>query len=270
VAFHDFPANREAHTGTRMFMAMQSHVWLEDALQIVRLDAGAMIANGKEPLVRLLFDSDFNVWGIATAVLDRIANQVFENFHEPIRVTHDTREGIVFDYGVAFSQVRPELGKHVAQNDIHGRGLKRGGLNLQRQGIPGQAFDEQFEPLRTVDDKVEAFQQGGSRRFAILKDQFDIGTNGAEGGPQIVAGAQEQIAGFLLHGLATLGRVLRLIFGRFLLGRHNQRFNLTQHPADSEVGAPLHAADGAGTACFAYSDPLTSSFASPSAITGML
>jgi len=86
------PANRQTQARTPARIALQSHEWPKDLFQVGRRDSRSVVANGEEPLLGPPFNGDSDLRSRRSPMLQRIAEQVFEDFHQPVRVSRHRRQ----------------------------------------------------------------------------------------------------------------------------------------------------------------------------------
>src|SRR6267378_7332782 len=83
VALRDFLADGEPDAGSRVLahrmQALEEH---EDALEVLRLDADAVVGDADVPLARLLDRADMDAGHLLAAELERVADEVLEHLGE--------------------------------------------------------------------------------------------------------------------------------------------------------------------------------------------
>src|SRR6267378_7242348 len=80
VALGHLLADREPDAGSRVFahrmQALEQH---EDAVEVLRLDADAVIGDADVPLARFLHRADMDAGHLLAAELERVADEVLEH-----------------------------------------------------------------------------------------------------------------------------------------------------------------------------------------------
>src|SRR5208283_1042016 len=95
VAFDDLFADGQPNAGAGILLAgVQALENLENPLGILRLDADAVVAHGKEPAAGLLLDTDVDFRRALAAELESVADQVLKQLHDLRGVHRQARQGI--------------------------------------------------------------------------------------------------------------------------------------------------------------------------------
>src|ERR1044071_2564595 len=88
MALDDLLADREADAGAGVFphrvQPLEDH---EDALEVLRLDADAVVGDGDLPRIALVLGADVDARYAGAAELERVADQVLEQLRE-LHVVH--------------------------------------------------------------------------------------------------------------------------------------------------------------------------------------
>src|SRR5918992_302554 len=83
VALDHLLADRKPNAGTRVFaLVVQPLEHHEDALEVLRLDADAVVAHRKLVAFAPVLDRDVNARHVLRAELERIADEVLEHLRE--------------------------------------------------------------------------------------------------------------------------------------------------------------------------------------------
>ena len=77
-----------------------------------------------------------------TAMRNGVANQLFQELDQTVRIGSDARQGIVGDLRPIFAKELFKPGQRTANQDIHSDGLNRQLRSFKRNRISRQAVDQ--------------------------------------------------------------------------------------------------------------------------------
>src|ERR1043165_9905826 len=125
VALDDFLADGEPDAGARILahgvQPLEEH---EDALEVLRLDADAVVGHRDAPLARLLRRRDVDARHGAATELERVAHQVLEELRELHLVRLDGGQAVPRDGGAGFADRGMQVGDRALKRRLDGYRLE--------------------------------------------------------------------------------------------------------------------------------------------------
>src|SRR3989338_2938110 len=110
VPFHNLLADSQANTGAGiLLLAMQTLEYCKYALIILRIDSYAIVANGNNNSLFILFRRYMNTWRSFITVFDRVAYEILEYLSNLYAVSKHGRHRIMRNHCAAILYRHPQI-----------------------------------------------------------------------------------------------------------------------------------------------------------------
>src|SRR6185503_2444023 len=249
VALDHFLADGEPDAGAGILALVEQPLeHHEDALEVLRLDADAVITNFKSPFLGRFFDADVNARHRVRPELERVADQVLQQLPELHLVAHHRGQRIVRDRGAGLLDAGAQVEQRAAQ-----RHLERHRLELRTLGayarVGEQVLDQLLHARRAVDDVGhELVRVLVELALVAAPEELGVARHHAQRLLQVVRGDIGELLELGVGALQLLVRGLQRGLGLLALGDVVEHRDLVErhaehvaHQRDGDV-APHHRA----------------------------
>src|SRR6267143_633317 len=155
VPFHDPPAHGQPDARARVFapgvQALKNH---EDALEVRRRDADAVVPNGEYAFGGAGLHADVDLRSLATAELDGVADEVLQQLDHLCLVGHDGGQLIVRHQRARLFDGNTQIRAHRAQDPVDIYRLHRLSLSTHARELE-EVVDESLHPHRAVHGEAD-------------------------------------------------------------------------------------------------------------------
>src|SRR3954447_1194958 len=204
----DGKADARAGVLAHGMQALEQH---EDALEVLRLDADAVVGDADAPLGIFLLRRDVDARRRLAAELERIADQVLEELHELHLVDIDARQRIPADRGPGLLDRRAQIGDGALERRLEGHGLELLALGADPR-VGEQVLDQLLHARRAVDHVVHEFAPVAVELVAVApREQLRVRGHHAQRLLQVVRGDVCKLLELGVGALQLLGLLRELV-----------------------------------------------------------
>ena len=252
---HDAFADGEAEAAAGEVAAVEAAEGLEDAAEILFVDAEAVVADGEDPVLAFAAGADADFGALFAAVFNGVADEVLKELHEVAGFGHDDGQIGVGDAGAAFADGLAQVGEGFEEGGFAGDGFERA-VFAAGHGVSEQVRDEMAHAAGAVDGEAEEFALFAGEFAAPLEvEEFEGGGDGAERLLEVVGGGGSEglevfVGAFeVFGGLFELAGALALLLLEAFAFEGGVQAGAEEHGVEGFdevfVGAEFDAAGGA-------------------------
>src|SRR2546427_62363 len=169
MPFHDPPADGQPDARARVLTpgvkSLKDH---EDALEVFRRDADAVVPDGEHAFRRARLRADMDLGSLAAAELDGVADEVLQQLDELSLVGHDSGQFVARHQGARLPDGNAQIRPHGAQHSVDVYRLHRLSPGADARELQ-EVVDESLHPNRAVHREVD-------ERASLVVELFTVAT----------------------------------------------------------------------------------------------